>query len=334
LFVRSLCKKFRAIFIQQELKGEIKQVMQHLNLYRLYELATKLHGLFSTGTGGRVSDMFAPLTEAQAALDALIKGDPIALETSKTEANNLLSKIGDLFNKYFIDQSTKQLKALESEDRFNQHELSMIQSLVEKFEHALAAELNRAPTYIAEKCGIYSTSDLIENAYQVFPVSLQGTIAKSAQKEFNTAGRAIAFGLGTAAAIHLLRAIEIVLRQYYEMFSGSAAAKNERNYAIYLKKLALMAEDESLSVRPDKRVLQMLAQIKDHYRNPLTTPESCISLEQATSLFGLASAIISLMAEQIQGKKSSGSKRDGKSALNSDSDEDDESYDFKAAKSA
>lgn len=305
--------------------------MQHLNLYRFYELATKLHGLFSAGASGRASDMFAPLTEAQNALDALIKGDPISIETSKAEAERLLSKVGDLFNKYFIDQSTKQLKAVESEDHFNQHELSIIQSLVEKFEHSLAAELNRAPTYIAEKCGIYSTSDLIENAHKVFPASLQGTISKAAQKEFNIAGRSLAFGLGTAAAIHLLRAIEIVLRQYYEMFSGSAPSKSERTYAIYLKKLALMAEDESLSVRPDRRVLQMLAQIKDHYRNPLTNPDSCVTLEQAVSLFGLASAIISLMAEQIQGKKSSGAK---KSALSPEDDEDDESYDFKAAKSA
>ncbi|MDD3288618.1 MAG: hypothetical protein PHX43_06390 [Alphaproteobacteria bacterium] len=315
--------------------------MQHLNLYRFYELATKLHSLFDVETQSRVADMFAPLTEAQSALDSLIKGDPIVIESSKADAVRLLSKIGDLFDKYFIDQSSKQLKALESEDRVNQHELAMIHSLVGKFEHALAAELNRAPSYIAEKRGIYSTSDLIENAYQVFPPSLQTTIAASAQNEFNTAGRAIAFGLGTAAAVHLLRAIEIVLRQYYEMFSGGATAKGERNYAIYLKKLALLADDESLSTRPDRRVLQMLAQIKDHYRNPLTTPETNITLEQATSLFGLASAIISMMAEQIQSNKpqNTGNKRGSKSSAAASmeknmEDDEDESYDFRMARSA
>lgn len=315
--------------------------MHHLNLYRFYELATKLHALFSASLQGRVADMFAPLTEAQAALDALIKGDPIVLETSKADAVRLLGKIGDLFNKYFIDPSTKQLKSLESEDRINQHELALIHSLVEKFEHALAAELNRAPSYVAEKRGIYSTHDLIENASETFPASLAPVIAKPALAEFNTAGRAIAFGMGTAAAVHLLRAVEIVLRQYYEVFAGSSAAKAERNYTIYLKKLSLMADDESLAMRPDRRVLQMLAQIKDQYRNPLTTPESSMTLEQATSLFGLASAIISMMAEQVQSRKSSpqGKRENGKSALvtpeeKAAADEEDESYEFKVAQAS
>lgn len=309
--------------------------MQHLNLYRFYELATKLHALFSIEAQTRVVDMFAPLTEAQSALDTLIKGDPITLETSKADAARLLNKIGDLFDKYFIDASTKQMKTLEGEDRINQHELAHIHSLVDKFEHALAAELNRAPSYIAEKRGIYSTNDLIENAFEMFPRSLQSAIAPSALTEFNTAGRAIAFGLGTSASVHLLRSIEIVLRQYYEMFAGNSATKGERNYAIYLKKMTLMADDESLTSRPDRRILQMLAQIKDQYRNPLTTPETVITLEQATSLFGLASAIISMMAEQLASRKQNG-KRDVKSALMSadKSDDDDDSYEFRSVQSA
>jgi len=305
--------------------------MQHLNLFRLYELAAKLHGLFNVNAQNRVADMFAPLTEAQAALDSLIKGDPFALDTSKADAVKLLGKMGDLFNKYFIDQTTKQLKTIESEDRVNQHELALIHSLVEKFEHALAAELNRAPSYIAGKRGIYSTPDLIEHASQALPSNLHGTIATVAQNEFNTAGKALAFGLGTAAAVHLLRAVETVLRQYYELFAGSSAAKGERNYSMYLKKLSVLAEDDSVALRPDRRVLQMLAQIKDHYRNPLTTPDSNISVEQATALFGMASAIITMMAEQIQSQQK-GSKPALASAKNAD--EDDDSYDFRMAQSA
>jgi hypothetical protein len=304
--------------------------MQHLNLFRFYELATKLHGLFCVDGQSRAADMFGPLTEAQAALDSLIKGDPFSLESSKADAARLLDKVGELFDKYFIDPSTKQMRSLETEDRVNQREMAIIRTLLEKFEHALAAELNRAPSYIAEKCGIYSTPDLIERASATFSANHQKLIAPVALEEFDTAGRAIAFGLGTAAAVHLLRAIEIVLRQYFEAFVSGSSGKGERSYAIYLKKLSLLSEDEAVANKPDRRILQMLAQIKDQYRNPLLTPDSSVSLEQAVSLFGLASAIISMMADGLMPRKAVG-KKDKAAPAEKEVEDEDETYDFRGA---
>lgn len=308
--------------------------MQHLNPYRFYELAAKLHGLFNNATRNRVVEMFSPLTETQAVLDSLIKGDPLTLETSKADATKLLNKISSIFNKYYIDQSTRQLKTPTGEDRIDQQEMALVYALVEKFEHSLAAELNHAPTYKASKRGIYSTYDLVENAYHTFSQNLLSVIPASAQSEFNTAGRALAFGLGTAAAVHLLRAIEIELKQYYELFSGTKVAKTERNYSIYLKKLATLAEDENNTHRPDRRLLQMLAQIKEHYRNPLTSPDINVTTEQATSLFGLASAIITLMAEQIAdyNKSENGSVKESKTEtpiISEASEEAEENIDFR-----
>lgn len=274
--------------------------MRQLDFYRFYELGSKLHGLFCADAQGRVADMFAPLTEAQALLDGLIKGDGFALDTSKADANKLLAKISSLFNRYFIDPATKQLKAPAGEDRVDAHEMSMIRTMIEKFEHALAAELNRAPTYAAEKCGIYSTRDLAENARNVFAEALRPAMPGAALDEFDSAGRALAFGFGTAAAVHMLRAVEVTLKIYYESFAGPVTAKTERNYGMYLKKLAALVEDDDdKQPHPDKRVVQMLTQIKDYYRNPLLTPETSLSNADAAQLFGLASALISLMAEHL-----------------------------------
>jgi len=321
--------------------------MQHLNLYRFYELAAKLHGLFDGANQYRVTDMFGPLTEAQTTLDALIKGDPIPLETSKADATRLLNKIGSVFNRYYIDPSTHRIKSPSGEDRIDAHEITAIQTLVEKFERSLAAELNHAPAYFAARRGIYSTFDLIENAYQTFPPDHLNVIPVAAQNEFSIAGRALAFGLGSAATMHMLRATEIVLKQYYELFSGTTVARTERSYSIYLKKLASMSEDENNPNRPDKRLLQMLAQIKEHYRNPLTAPESNVTVEQATSLFGLATAIITLMVEQILSFQKPGkAKKESKSAaaaaaaaVTSVTEEeangdDDDTYTFKPGKQA
>lgn len=304
--------------------------MQQLNSYRFYELGAKLHSLFCQANQSRITEMFSPLTEAQALLDSFIKGENFALESSKSDANRLLSKISAVFNRYFIDPSTKQLMTPTGEDRIDAHEISLILTLIEKFEHALAAELNRAPTYVAGKYGIYSTYDLAENAEKVFSDNLRSVIPATAQNEFKDAGRALAFGLGTAASIHMLRAVEITLKVYYESFTGPISAKSERNYAMYVKKLAAMAEEEDKQPRPDKRVIQMLAQIKDHYRNPLLSPESTVSVEEATQLFGMASALISLMAERVANspKDIKGSKA-SVSAAAPLSDDDEDMYDFR-----
>jgi hypothetical protein len=302
--------------------------MKQLDSYRFYELGAKLHSLFSVETGTRVADMFAPLSDAQTMLDSFIKGDAITLNTSKSDAVKLLNRIGAIFNRYFIDPSTKQLKTQEGEDRIDTHELALLRTLVEKFEHALAAELNRAPTYVAGKCGIYSTYDLAENAQEIFSESLRSSIPVAAQNEFTAAGRALAFSLGTAAVVHTLRAIEIMLRAYYETYAGSQPAKAERNFSMYLKKLATLAEEEDREQRPDKRVVQMLAQVKDHYRNPLVTADVTLSVDEATQLFGMASAIMSLMAEAIAARRKAPTPAADKSAALADSD-DESLYDFR-----
>jgi hypothetical protein len=313
--------------------------MQLLNTYKFYELGAKLHGLFAANASGRIADMFVPLTEAQALLDGFIKGDTVTLDTSKADATRLLNKIGSIFNRYFIDPATKQLKASTGEDRIDPHEMSLVHTLIEKFEHALAAELSRTPAYVAGKRGIYSTFDLAERAENVFGDTLRTIVPTLSQDEFNAAGRALAFGLGTAATVHLLRATEVMLKVYYEAFTGSPTAKNERNYAIYLKKLTAMSDEEERQVRPDKRVVQMLSQIKDHYRNPLVSPDSNVSVDEAMQLFGMASALISLMAEQIEGlqdrpkAESKGTKGDGNKSLTAAASalslgDDDEIYDY------
>jgi hypothetical protein len=308
--------------------------MERLNSYRFYELGAKLHSLFGTENGARIADLFAPLSEAQTMLDGFIKGDLIPLSTSKPDAVKLLNKIGAIFNRYFIDPSTKQLKTQDGEDRIDTHELAMLRGLVEKFEHALAAELNSAPTYVAGKCGIYSTFDLAENAEDIFPENLRGAISAGTRKEFCLAGRSLAFGLGTAAVVHTLRAVESTLRSYYEIFVGSVPAKVERNYSIYIKKLTALADEEDREFRPDKRVIQMLSQIKEHYRNPLMASDVVISADEAMQLFGMAASLISMMAEVIVSSRRKAVEAVRATALDpseSDSDEGSSSFRMKEA---
>jgi hypothetical protein len=121
-----------------------------------------------------------------------------------------------------------------------------------------------------------------------------------------------------------------MLRAYYEIFISTAPSKNERTYAMYLKKLASLADEEDRATRPDKRVIQMLAQIKDHYRNPIVMADQVVSVDEATQLFGMASALISLMAEAIAAQRRGAGVEGAAASLLAASEGDDDSlYDFR-----
>jgi len=273
--------------------------MQQLQQFRFYDLGAKLYGIFNVRTHGRIADLFGPLTDAQKSLDALIKGDPIALKCAKPEATRLLAQISALFDKYFIDQNSRQLRFPGVEEKVDMQELALIELALQKFESALAAELSSLVVFPALQRGIYNVVDLVENAHRAVPEDLQHVVPDSARRELDAAGRALCFDLGTAAALHTLRALEIVTAAYYTLFAPAPTNRTERNLATYLRKLATLADDEGAANRPDPRLVQLLNQIKDTYRNPLVQAETVLETGSAATLFGLVIAAITQLAEQI-----------------------------------
>ncbi|MEJ0062785.1 MAG: hypothetical protein WDO70_06195 [Alphaproteobacteria bacterium] len=273
--------------------------MQQLQQFKFYDLGAKLYGVFNLRNHGRVADLFGPLTDAQKSLDALIKGDPIELKLAKGEASKLLTQISALFDKYFIDKTNRQLRFPSGEEKVDPQELALIQLALEKFESALAAELSRIVVYPAVQRGIYSSVDLIENAHLALPESAQAYVSAAAKRELDSAGRAIGFELGTAATVHALRALETVTVSYYELFAAPLTGRNERNLTTYLRKLAALADEEDLKTRPDQRLVQLLTQIKDSYRNPVMHADAIVEVGTAASLFGLVTSAIAQIAEQI-----------------------------------
>ncbi len=274
--------------------------MRQLQQYRFYDLGAKLYGIFNMRSQARVADLFGPLTDAQKSLDALIKGDPIELKFSKAEAVKLLTQISTLFEKYFIDQASRQLRFPSQEEKIDSQEVALIELALQKFESAFAAELARTVVFPITQRGIYSAVDLVENAHCAVPDDLQLYVPASARRELDAAGRALGFDLGTAAVLHCLRALELVTGRYFEEFGELPTSKAERNLATLLRRLTAIVEDESATKQPDPRLLQLLLQIKDGYRNPLLQAEAVTETGTALTLFGLVASVITQIAEHIE----------------------------------
>ncbi len=322
--------------------------MRQLQQYRFYDLGAKLYGIFNSRSQARIADLFGPLTDAQKSLDALIKGDPIELKFAKPEAVKLLTQISTLFEKYFIDQASRQLRFPSHEEKIDAQEMALIELALQKFESAFAAELARMVAFPITQRGIYSAVDLVENAHLAVPETLQDYVPATARRELDAAGRALGFDLGTAAVLHCLRALELVTARYFEEFGELPTSKAERNLATLLRRLTALVEDESAAKQPDPRLLQLLLQIKDGYRNPLLQAEAVTETGTALTLFGLVVSAITQIAEHI-GQLHAETRQSGttgeqtvispirnsgaETALSPDSDdeEDEDIYDFRVS---
>ena len=97
--------------------------------------------------------------------------------------------------------------------------------------------------------------------------------------------------LPTAAAFHLHRINEAVLRRYYMAVSNGAEPPESGNMGEYLKALESMGS-------PDRRLLVTLRAIKDHYCNPVMHPEQ--SVESVDDAFGLLGLIRTAVVQMLK----------------------------------
>jgi hypothetical protein len=105
----------------------------------------------------------------------------------------------------------------------------------------------------------------------------------------NQAGRCLAFGISTASGYHALRAVEKVLREYYESLVKKPADDIRMKQAI----------DELTKAGPDRKTMAALDQLRDLHRNPIDHPEEFLESAEALELFNAATVAISKMARQI-----------------------------------
>lgn len=164
-----------------------------------------------------------------------------------------------------------------------------------EFETVLSAELQTLATYHATQKGIYSTTDLIERAERVLPVSVLPKISPEIKEEIRQSGRCLAFDSGTSCAFHMMRAIEAVMHQYY-----IAVCKPKPKPTKMLDSWGAYIAEFQKSPKPEvKEVVAMLQQIKDQHRNLIMHPEIVLSPDEAFSLFEIAKGAITAMAAKL-----------------------------------
>lgn len=165
------------------------------------------------------------------------------------------------------------------------------------FRTILAAELREVSTYLVGKVGIYSTNDLIERADHRFPAAQRGNIDASALVQYREAAKCLAFGMNTACAFHMMRAIESSLLSLMRIVCGRKFESLNTNWGSYIAEMRKITAS-SRRKKPTKETIDLIGQIKDNHRNPVMHNEFDLSAQEAIDIFDLGSVVISHISDE------------------------------------
>jgi hypothetical protein len=267
--------------------------MIRISIPYAYELAKALQPLSSLTVGAKLSDIYWMLYGAEFRLNEFV-GTSVyagALKATQAPAQQLLTAIKKLTALSGTLGATGGIINAPESRTLDYMDAWTITHGLQQFETVLSAELNVADCYLVTQKGGYDTLTLIQNAQQLFPSELTAK-APGAIPDVRAAGTALAYELGSACGFHLLRALEAVLRQYYDVAMKGKARPKNRNLGGYLKKL----EDEKAG---NPKVIATLQQIRDLHRNPLMHPEDILTTDDAIALFGIVRSAVTEMLKAL-----------------------------------
>lgn len=274
--------------------------MQRVNEFVFYDLAIRVHVLTDEPDEAKYSQVWWRWSQARDALADLFSQRPLNFTTTVGnklyEAINavLPAKFDDMFSKL---QTLKQQGEQEPDLEFWQ--IHQVRESAKEFETVLRNECHIMDTYFLTQKGTYSTIALVEHAHFQVPEPTRSKLPDLTKQDFDQAGKCIAFDVPTAAAFHLLRGTEVVIREYYELIvpGPKQASKKMRNWGTYIRLLKHHGADE--------KVTALLTHLKDVYRNPVFHPEEVYTDERVQVLFGICVSAVVVIKSAIAAPNSS-----------------------------
>lgn len=161
---------------------------------------------------------------------------------------------------------------------------------VEAIEYAVAAESGRLQVFaVTEKR--WDTKKLLNDVSALFAPGVFSRLGEVTQSDFIDAGKCIAFELPTAAAFHLTRGTEMVLRDFYRAMIGDLPDK-----VFWANMILELRKTQTPSL---KALYDNLYNIKENYRDPTAHPDKLYDIDLAQDLFGLCIAVVNQMVPII-----------------------------------
>lgn len=260
--------------------------MEQVDQYSYYRLGAAI-GAFKTAPnkGTRVGDFIFRMIGLRGVSDDFLNSPFVQ---AKDAMNDVQTAIGALFRSC-LKEGTEEIDFDKELAPFHFGPLSRA---ITEFEAILSRESPKLPIFFVPQKGIAKTDDLIERAHLDLPEVTRRDMPAAAIEEIKQAGRAVAFDLFTAHAIHMLRAAEIVvlvlLRDYY----SNEIKESQRNWGQYVKLLESNGADPALT--------QYLNEVVRLERNQGVHPTKLLTEPESSYISTLAKGAIMKMVAELQ----------------------------------
>lgn len=157
----------------------------------------------------------------------------------------------------------------------------------------LEAELKGIGAYMPTPKRI-DLKKLLENIAELFAPGVIDDLPETTRYDFGQAGRCIAFELPTAAAFHILRATEDVLRFYYQNMVRKNRISN-RNWGPIVSDLRTRPRTKKYDVLNNH-----LDNIRNSFRNPTQHPDAVYDIHGAQDLWSLCVDVVNRIVQILR----------------------------------
>jgi hypothetical protein len=186
----------------------------------------------------------------------------------------------------------KELEAAEAEKPIPASLVSKIKNQSTTLENVVFAEAITKKIYVLPSRR-FNTEYLLAEPKRLLRAGAYEKLEEIAKNDFSSSCRCILFGESTAAAFHILRATESVLKSYY--------FHHRRQNRIAKPMWGPMVDQLRSKTRnkPPESLLASLDLIRTAYRNPTQHPEALYEIDSAQDLFGVCLDVIGKMTDEL-----------------------------------
>lgn len=169
-----------------------------------------------------------------------------------------------------------------------------------KFEQSLDQESQKLHSYVLNN-GKLLSHDVLGKLSESFPSSQ--LLDDWTVKQIDAAGKCLACWCCTASGFHILRAVELCLKAYLDVFNPTAFQAKNRNWKSYI--------DWLRGAGAPSELIDAMSFLHNK-RNPLMHPEDELSPEEAEDLILAARLVVGILILDVESK---GRQQDFKTAL-------------------
>ena len=267
--------------------------MQQLNVHDYYELGKANEEIENAASRAEgpilLKSIVWSLFVARWKYNTILSAPCALLPASQRAAHAVTNAISAV-----VPQIVEKIFAIDADATLTPYTVGTITGAIKNFETILKNDMPEMSTFAVAQIGIFRTEDLISKSYLQVDDGIRSLLQPLALNDITEAGRCLAFGLPTAAAFHLSRAIETGMNQYYEALAGRPFDLKDaaRNWAV---KTTALADSGA-----DVKITEFLVHIRKAYRNPITHPDVILDPGEAFGFLSQAISIISLMLEAVK----------------------------------